>query len=64
LYRLQKFKLQTANTIISTENASLQSMGTEQVIKIYLLKICKLPLKSILFFIVTWYFHTGWWQIV
>lgn len=28
---LQKFKLQTANTIISTENASLQSMGTEQV---------------------------------
>ena len=29
--RLQKFKLQTANTIISTENASLQSMGTEQV---------------------------------
>lgn len=30
--RLQKFKLQTANTIISTENASLQSMGTEQVI--------------------------------
>lgn len=28
---LQKFKLLTANTVISTENASLQTMGTDQV---------------------------------
>uniref|UniRef100_A0A0N8BMP5 TATA-binding protein-associated factor n=1 Tax=Daphnia magna TaxID=35525 RepID=A0A0N8BMP5_9CRUS len=34
---LQKFKLQTANTIISTENASLQSMGTEQLLDIFTL---------------------------
>lgn len=28
---LQKFKLLTANTVISTENSSLQTMGTDQV---------------------------------
>lgn len=28
---LQKFKLMTANTVISTENASLETMGTDQV---------------------------------
>ena len=28
---LQKFKLKTANTVISTDNASLETMGTEQV---------------------------------
>ena len=35
---LQKFKLLTANTVISTENASLETMGTDQVrnIKYYL----------------------------
>ena len=31
LRRLQKFKLMTANTVISSENASMTSMGTEQV---------------------------------
>lgn len=30
---LQKFKLLTANTIISTENASLETMATDQVIR-------------------------------
>lgn len=29
--RLQKFKLMTANTVISSENASMETMGTEQV---------------------------------
>jgi len=31
---LQKFKLLTANTIISTENASLETMATDQVIQL------------------------------
>ena len=30
-YRLQKFKLMTANTVISADNASINSMATEQV---------------------------------
>ena len=30
-YRLQKFKLLTANTVISGENASMETMGTDQV---------------------------------
>jgi hypothetical protein len=29
--RLQKFKLMTAKTVISSENASMETMGTEQV---------------------------------
>lgn len=32
---LQKFKLLTANTIISTENASLETMATDQVINMF-----------------------------
>ncbi|XP_015610317.1 TATA-binding protein-associated factor 172 [Cephus cinctus] len=32
---LQKFKLLTANTVISTENASLETMGTEQLFDLF-----------------------------
>ena len=35
LYRLQKFKLNIANTIISQENASLASMGTDQLLDLF-----------------------------
>ncbi|XP_028845872.1 TATA-binding protein-associated factor 172 [Denticeps clupeoides] len=34
---LQKFKMSIANTIISQENASLQSMGTEQLLNLFTL---------------------------
>ena len=34
---LQKFKLDTANTIISAENASLQSMATDQLLDLFAL---------------------------
>jgi TATA-binding protein-associated factor len=37
---LQKFKLLTANTIISTENTSLKTMATDQVIQIICNFIC------------------------
>lgn len=32
---LQKFKLQIANTVISQENANLQTMGTEQLLDLF-----------------------------
>ncbi|XP_043463907.1 TATA-binding protein-associated factor 172 [Leptopilina heterotoma] len=32
---LQKFKLLTVNTVISTDNASLQTMGTEQILDLF-----------------------------
>ncbi|XP_012284327.1 TATA-binding protein-associated factor 172 isoform X2 [Orussus abietinus] len=32
---LQKFKLMTANTVISTENASLETMGTDQLLDLF-----------------------------
>ncbi|XP_015108385.1 TATA-binding protein-associated factor 172 [Diachasma alloeum] len=32
---LQKFKLHTANTVISTENAALETMGTEQLLDLF-----------------------------
>ncbi|KAK2582496.1 hypothetical protein KPH14_004798 [Odynerus spinipes] len=32
---LQKFKLLTANTVISTENASLETMGTDQLLDLF-----------------------------
>lgn len=32
---LQKFKLTVANTIISSENASLNSMGTDQLLDLF-----------------------------
>jgi len=34
---LQKFKMNIANTVISQENASLQSMGTEQLLDLFTL---------------------------
>lgn len=33
--RLQKFKVQTANTVISGENSRLESMGTEQLLDLF-----------------------------
>ncbi|XP_048483011.1 TATA-binding protein-associated factor 172 isoform X2 [Plutella xylostella] len=32
---LQKFKLQTANTVISSENAAMETMGTEQLLDLF-----------------------------
>jgi len=31
----QKFKLKTANTVISSENSSLQTMGTEKLLDLF-----------------------------
>lgn len=33
--RLQKFKLMTANTVISSENAAMETMGTEQLLDLF-----------------------------
>uniref|UniRef100_A0A8C4N9N3 BTAF1 RNA polymerase II, B-TFIID transcription factor-associated n=1 Tax=Eptatretus burgeri TaxID=7764 RepID=A0A8C4N9N3_EPTBU len=38
---LQKFKLSIANTVISQENTSLQSMGTEQLLDLFTLEVCE-----------------------
>ena len=35
---LQKFKLKTANTVISSDNSSLQSMATEQIFDLFSLE--------------------------
>ncbi|XP_046389697.1 TATA-binding protein-associated factor 172 [Ischnura elegans] len=35
---LQKFKLLTANTVISSENASIETMGTDQLLDLFSLK--------------------------
>lgn len=32
---LQKFKLLTANTVISSENAAMETMGTEQLLDLF-----------------------------
>lgn len=37
----QKFKLKTANTVISSENSSLQTMGTDKVIVKMYIKVPK-----------------------
>lgn len=38
---LQKFKMSIANTVISQENSSLQSMGTDQLLNLFTLdKVC------------------------
>lgn len=34
---LQKFKMSIANTVISQDNASMQSMGTEQLLDLFTL---------------------------
>ena len=36
-FRLQKFKLNIANTVISQENSSLGSMGTDQLLDLFTL---------------------------
>lgn len=33
--RLQKFKMMTANTVISSENAAMETMGTEQLLDLF-----------------------------
>lgn len=33
--RLQKFKVQTANTVISGENSRLETMGTDQILDLF-----------------------------
>ena len=35
---LQKFKLKTANTVISSDNASMSSMATEQIVDLFSLE--------------------------
>ncbi|CAL7935310.1 unnamed protein product [Xylocopa violacea] len=40
---LQKFKLLTANTVISTENASLETMATDQLLDLFSLEKGKKP---------------------
>jgi TATA-binding protein-associated factor len=37
-YRLQKFKLTIANTVISQDNASLNTMGTDQLLDLFTLE--------------------------
>lgn len=37
LVRLQKFKLTIANTVISQENSSLKTMGTDQLLELFTL---------------------------
>ncbi|KAF2368182.1 protein of unknown function DUF3535 [Trinorchestia longiramus] len=43
---LQKFKLMTASTIISHDNASISSMGTEQILNLFSLEKSKKPSKN------------------
>lgn len=40
---LQKFKMSIANTIISQDNASLQSMGTDQLLNLFSLDKVRPP---------------------
>lgn len=35
LHSLQKFKLMTANTVISSENAAIETMGTDQLLDLF-----------------------------
>jgi TATA-binding protein-associated factor len=37
-FRLQKFKLMTARTVISEENAGLETMGTEGLLDLFVLE--------------------------
>lgn len=43
---LQKFKMNIANTVISQENSSLQSMGTDQLLDLFTLDKVKLTFIS------------------
>lgn len=40
---LQKFKMSIANTVISQDNASLQSMGTDQLLNLFTLDKVRPP---------------------
>lgn len=40
---LQKFKISIANTVISQENSSLQSMGTDQLLNLFTLDKVRPP---------------------
>lgn len=40
---LQKFKMSIANTVISQDNASLQSMGTDQLLNLFTLDKVRSP---------------------
>lgn len=47
---LQKFKMNIANTVISQENSSLQSMGTDQLLDLFTLdKVKKLYKLNLLY---------------
>lgn len=50
---LQKFKMSIANTVISQENASLQSMGTDQLLNLFTLDKVRAALSSSVCTIVT-----------
>ena len=43
---LQRFKLQVANTVISQENANLQTMGTEQLLALFQYEQKQQPSKT------------------
>lgn len=42
-YRLQKFKVQTANTVISGENSRMESMGVDQLLDLFSHKPGSMP---------------------
>lgn len=54
---LQKFKMNIANTVISQENSSLQSMGTDQLLDLFTLD----KVKNLLRFIQSW--CCLWWTV-
>ena len=47
---LQKFKMNIANTVISQENSSLQSMGTDQLLDLFTLDDKVKNLYNLLYF--------------
>lgn len=46
---LQKFKMNIANTVISQENSSLQTMGTDQLLDLFTLDKVKNFLYNLLY---------------
>lgn len=53
---LQKFKMNIANTVISQENSSLQSMGTDQLLDLFTLDKVKNLTQFALFLLLIGYF--------
>lgn len=47
IFRLQKFKLNIANTVINEDNKSLTWMGTDQLLNLFTLDAAQDPSKSI-----------------